>query len=64
MDITLGELVVVCEWSLSSQQGGAKRSLLSNDNQQLESHGGLMKQVRICSNKKTFYSADYSRGRV
>lgn len=64
MDVTLGELVVVCEWSLSSQQGGAKRSLLSNENQQLNSHGALMKQVHICSNKNTFYSGNYSRSRL
>lgn len=59
MDITLGELVVVCEWSLSSQQGGAKRSLLSNDNQQLESHGGLMKQV--CSIEQEIVSGLVNR---
>ncbi|XP_074628735.1 eIF-2-alpha kinase GCN2-like [Acropora palmata] len=59
MDISLGELVVVCEWSLSSQQGGAKRSLLSNDNQQLDSHGGLMKQV--CSIEQEIVSGLVNR---
>lgn len=47
MDVTLGELVVVYEWSLSSQQSGsgAKHTLFTNDNQQQDLHGRLVKQV-------------------
>ena len=52
MDVTLGELVVVYEWSLSSQQSGsgAKHTLFTNDNQQQDLHGRLVKQVNrfIC----------------
>lgn len=45
MNVTLGELVVVCEWSLSANQGGARQTLITNDNQKQDLQGRLVKQV-------------------
>ena len=47
MDITIGDLVVVCEWSLSPHQAGTRRTLSITDNQHQDMHGRLMKQVWV-----------------
>lgn len=47
MNITIGDLVVVCEWILSSLHAGPqmRRTLSITDNQQQDPQGRLMKQV-------------------
>ena len=45
MDITIGDLVVMCEWRLSPHQVGTRRTLSITDNQQQDPQGRLMKQV-------------------
>ena len=47
MNITIGDLVVVCEWILSSLHAGPqmRRTLSITDNQQQDPQARLMKQV-------------------
>ena len=45
MDITIGDLVVMCEWRLSLHQLGTRRALSITDNQQQDLQERLMKQV-------------------
>jgi len=45
MDITIGDLVVMCEWRLSPHQVGNRRALNVTDNQQQDLQARLIKQV-------------------
>ena len=49
MNITIGDLVVVCEWILSSLHAGPqmRRTLSITDNQQQYPQARLLKQVRL-----------------